>query len=156
MNALVNDQLSRLRLLFGDPSLKTMFHEAGQATRHPLFGMYTGRTPYPGPRMAGKDTVRVRPLMEYYTNLDDNVRKELQRRGRYPTKNMQNFYAKQLEEEKIYQSGKRAGQTYTKYHWNRRLHTDPDDSELLMRQEMVRGAGSNPGNLLKESFVLSA
>ena len=146
MNALVNDQLSRLRLLFGDPSLVNLFHQSGEGTRHPLFGMYTGRTPYPGPRTSGKDTERVRPLLEYYTNMDGDLKKELQRRGRFPGKNIQNFYAKELEEERVYRSGKKVGQTYRRNHWDRRLHTDPTDSELLMRQEMVRGAGSNPGN----------
>ncbi|MBU0662940.1 MAG: DEAD/DEAH box helicase [Proteobacteria bacterium] len=146
MNALVNDQLSRLRLLFGDPSLHDLFHQSGKGTRHPLFGMYTGRTPYPGPRTSGKDNERVRPLLEYYTNMDADLRKELQRRGRYPAKNLHNFYARELEEERVYRSGKKTGQTYKKNNWDRRLHTDPSDSELLIRQEMVRGAGSNPGN----------
>lgn len=146
MNALVNDQLSRLRLLFGDPSLVDMFHQSNVGTRHPLFGMYTGRTPYPGPRTTGKDSERVRPLLEYYTNMDEDLRTELQRRGRFPGKNIQNFYAKELEEERVYRSGKKAGQTYTRHNWNQRLQTDPSDSELLMRQEMVRGAGANPGN----------
>lgn len=146
MNALVNDQLSRLRLLFGDPGLKELFHQLGDRRRHPMFGMYTGRTPYPGPRTAGKDKERVSPLLEYYTNMDDDLKRELQCRGRYPAKNIENFYAKELEEIKTYQSGKHAGKKYTKRNWKQRLHTDPSDSELLIRQEMVRGAGSLPGN----------
>jgi ATP-dependent helicase YprA (DUF1998 family) len=146
MNALVNDQLSRLRLIFGDPSLTDLFHEIGENSRHPLFGMYTGRTPYPGPRSAGRDSERVRPLLEYYANMNDGLRVELQRRGRYPAKDIESFYSKELEEERIYQSGQRAGKSYTKHNWKRRLHTSPGDSELLMRQEMVRGAGSYPGN----------
>ncbi len=146
MNALVNDQLSRLRLLFGDPALKDLFHKGGGASRQPLFGMYTGRTPYPGPRTSGKDKERVRPLLEYYTRMGEDLRFELQRRGRYPAKDIGNFYSRDLEEEKTYKTGQRAGQSYTRYNWNRRLHTSLDDSELLMRQEMVRGAGSNPGN----------
>ena len=146
MNALVNDQLSRLRLIFGDPSLSDMFHQLGKDARHPLFGMYTGRTPYPGPRTAGKDSERVRPLLEYYTNMDEDLRAELQRRGRFPAKNIESFYAKELEEEGVYKSGKNVGKPRRSYHWKQRLHTDPSDSELLMRQEMVRGAGSNPGN----------
>ena len=44
MNALVNDQLGRLRAIFGDPRLVEMF--AGWAGRPPTFARYTSRTPY--------------------------------------------------------------------------------------------------------------
>ena len=62
MNALVNDQLARLRLIFGDPEVAREFRDS---RRGPLsrFGMYTGRTPYPGPRSAGRDGDRVAPLL---------------------------------------------------------------------------------------------
>ena len=51
MNALVSDQLSRLRRLMGDPENKFRRIFSGYApdARRPQFGMYTGRTPYPGP-----------------------------------------------------------------------------------------------------------
>ena len=51
MNALVSDQIGRLRRLIGDPNHKfvQIFREtAGNNARRPQFGMYTGRTPYPG------------------------------------------------------------------------------------------------------------
>ena len=51
MNALVSDQVSRLRRLIGDPSNKflNIFRATcGEQARRPQFGMYTGRTPYPG------------------------------------------------------------------------------------------------------------
>lgn len=51
MNALVSDQISRLRRLIGDSENKfiKIFREVcGQDVRRPQFGMYTGRTPYPG------------------------------------------------------------------------------------------------------------
>ena len=51
MNALVSDQISRLRRLIGDPENKfiKIFREiCGQDVRRPQFGMYTGRTPYSG------------------------------------------------------------------------------------------------------------
>ena len=146
MNALVNDQLSRLRLLFGDPAVAREFDSLGPEARHPLFGMYTGRTPYPGPRTAARDRERVRPLLEYYTTLTPDLRAELTRLGRYPAKDLEAFYGKSLEEPAVYKSGKKAGQSYTKYHWKKRLHTHPGDRELLTRQEMVRGAGTRPGN----------
>lgn len=52
MNALVSDQVSRLRRLIGDPDNKfisTFRDFCGEYSRRPQFGMYTGRTPYPGP-----------------------------------------------------------------------------------------------------------
>lgn len=146
MNALVNDQLARLRLLFGDSGLTALFPKGKARRPQATFGMYTGRTPYPGPRQAGKDLARVRPLMEYYTGMSASLRAELQRLGRYPAKDIERFYGKDLEEEQTYQSGQRQGQTYTRYHWSQRLHTQPGDRELLTRQEMVHGAGARPGH----------
>jgi ATP-dependent helicase YprA (DUF1998 family) len=145
MNALVNDQLSRLRLLFGDMSLAQAFSELGGECRHPTFGMYTGRTLYPGPRTASKDSKRVMPLMDYYTNIDPDLLDELQRLGRYPAKDLEGFYAKHLERERIIQSGERKGKTRKEYNWKKRLQTQSEDRELLMRQEMVQGAGTIPG-----------
>ena len=51
MNALVSDQISRLRRLIGDPDHRfvNIFREiCGGNSRRPQFGMYTGRTPYAG------------------------------------------------------------------------------------------------------------
>lgn len=51
MNALVSDQISRLRRLIGDKDGRflSIFHDTcGEDARRPQFGMYTGRTPYPG------------------------------------------------------------------------------------------------------------
>jgi hypothetical protein len=66
MNALVNDQLGRLRLLLGEPAVAAAFRALGPAGRSPRFGMYTGRTAYPGPRRTDRDSDRVKPLLEYY------------------------------------------------------------------------------------------
>ena len=51
MNALVSDQVSRLRRMIGDPDkkfIKIFRNICGDEVRRPQFGMYTGRTPYPG------------------------------------------------------------------------------------------------------------
>ncbi len=146
MNALVNDQLSRLRNLFGDPALATAFHEISKGSRHPHFGMYTGRTPYPGPRDTAKDGERVAPILEYYLTMDRELEQNLRNLGRYPAKDLTGFYAKHLEEEGVYRTGKKTGKSYTKYHWDKRLHTQPGDRELLTRQEMVAGSGTQPGH----------
>ncbi len=145
MNALVNDQLARLRLLFGDESVAAAFRALGPGRRHPLFGMYTGRTPYPGPRDASKDRERVAPLLEYYTSLDECLGQELRRLGRYPAKDLESFFGKDLAQPRTYATGKRVGKAYTRHKFDQRLHTQPGDRELLTRQEMVRGAGTRPG-----------
>jgi len=146
MNALVNDQLSRLRLLLGDPAVADAFKVLGDGRRFPRFGMYTGRTPYPGPRTPRRDAERVKPLLDYYLGLSPEVEERLRRLGRYPAKDLQAFYAQNEARRRTYQSGKRVGQEYTDHNWERRLHTGPDDRELLTRQEMVHGAGSRPGH----------
>ncbi|MEW6709392.1 MAG: DEAD/DEAH box helicase [Candidatus Riflebacteria bacterium] len=147
MNALVNDQLARLRLLFGDISVSGCFKELVDINRHPTFGMYTGRTPYPGPRKPERDQERVKPLLEYYLkDMDDDLRLKLQRLGRFPAKDLPAFFAEEEARVQTYQTGARQGRTYTQHNWPKRLHTQPADRELLTRQEMVHGAGTLPGN----------
>ena len=141
MNALVNDQLARLRLLLGDPATAAAF-TALPAKRHPTFGMYTGRTPYPGPRNAARDGGRVGPLLEYYTGLDPQLSAHLKNLGRFPAKDLQKFFGKELAEKKVSAKHKET----TRHHWDKRLHTSPGDTELLTRHEMISGAGSLPGN----------
>lgn len=48
MNALVSDQLARFRKIIGSDKFREVFTMDTHATRIPHFGMYTGRTPYPG------------------------------------------------------------------------------------------------------------
>ena len=146
MNALVNDQLSRLRLLLGDPAVAGAFQELGPGARFPRFGMYTGRTPYPGPRKAGRDRERVQPLLEYYLGLSPEVEQRLRRLGRYPAKDLEQFFARHEVRQTVYKSGKKQGQPRTLYNWDRRLHTGDGDRELLTRQEMVHGVGTRPGH----------
>jgi ATP-dependent helicase YprA (DUF1998 family) len=145
MNALVNDQLARLRLLFGDPAITTTFRN-GTGGRFPRFGMYTGRTPYAGPRSAAKDGDRVAPLLDYYLGMEAELEGRLRQLGRYPAKDLRAFYAKQEARRATYQSGERAGKEYTRHNWDRRLHTGVEDRELLTRHEMVHGVGTIPGH----------
>jgi ATP-dependent helicase YprA (DUF1998 family) len=63
-NALVNDQLGRLRLLFGSHEISTWFTTNGG--RPARFARYTSRTLYPGVRTAARDQERLRPLLRYY------------------------------------------------------------------------------------------
>ena len=64
MNALVNDQLSRIRKLFGGIEASKII-SSGRG-RPITFGSYTGRTPYPGPRTSGDDTRHIEPLFDDY------------------------------------------------------------------------------------------
>lgn len=93
MNALVNDQLGRLRTLFGDEDVRRWFEtEAGRPAK---FGRYTGRSLYPGKRNGKRDQARLQSL-KYYLDLEDAARDgdpakkelvdELKRKGRWPAK----------------------------------------------------------------------
>ncbi|WP_032389486.1 DEAD/DEAH box helicase [Rhodococcoides fascians] len=92
LNALVSDQTSRLRRLFGDERVAQYFRDHGG--RHPYFGMYTGRTPYPNTRTNERDKRRLAELVNYYSNLDKSDNKlvrELKERGRWPSKDLTEF-----------------------------------------------------------------
>jgi ATP-dependent helicase YprA (DUF1998 family) len=130
MNALVNDQLSRIRRLFGTEQASKIISK-GRAL--PVrFGSYTGRTPYPGQRKAGRDRQRIEPLFEnFYLPILANPENEAQLRsiGQLPEKDLIGFYAKDLVETK---SGR------VLRHWNKRLVTQPGDRELMIRDETQR------------------
>ena len=98
MNALVNDQLGRLRLLFADQRISDKFIKwSGRPAR---FARYTSRTLYPGVRDPRRDQTRLAPIRDYYiSNLeiarDPNspqqatakaLVRELQERGKWPAK----------------------------------------------------------------------
>lgn len=64
MNALVNDQLGRLRLLLADPRIVSLFTNwAGRPAR---FARYTSRTLYPGVRTSKRDQQRLASIGQYY------------------------------------------------------------------------------------------
>jgi hypothetical protein len=131
MNALVNDQLSRIRKLFGSPQASPII-SAGR----PLpvrFGSYTGRTPYPGPRSSARDTERIEPLFEdFYLPILANPQKEAQLRaiGQLPEKDLERFFGKQFEEIRATRTG-----SQRRRHWERRLLTQDGDRELMTRHE---------------------
>ncbi len=95
MNALVNDQLGRLRVLFGGNDLSRWFTD--RAGRPMKFARYTGRTLYPGRRRedTAKHWARLKEPLEFFTKLEDGAAKdaatreliaELRRRGKWPAK----------------------------------------------------------------------
>ena len=136
MNALVNDQLSRVRKLFGTPQSSGIV-SLGRS-RPIRFGGYTGRTPYPGPRTSARDTQRIEPLFESYflKIIDDSAKlEELQRIGQWPCKDLKAFYGKEFEEATQTSDGR--SRVYR--HWNERLKTQSTDRELMTRHEMQEG-----------------
>lgn len=98
MNALVNDQLGRLRAIFGDARTVTLFKS--WAGRPPRFARYTSRTPYAGVRTRDKDSRRLRAFDDFYVEIQrqaDGPASEEQRqskallaqlktRGKWPAK----------------------------------------------------------------------
>ena len=122
MNALVSDQLGRIRNIIGredDAYTKLMKIEShNQNIRRLRFGMYTGRTPYPGKEDKNKDKNLAKLLKKTYLNEDTDkkgIYTKLKKIGRIPSKNLENFI------ESLYEGKQK---------------TDENDSELLTRTEM--------------------
>lgn len=138
MNALVNDQLGRLRGLFGDPRLVALFNT--WAGRPPRFGRYTSRTPYAGVRTSQRDSAKFRAFDEFYVDIerrahDPNsdghdearrLRRALKERGKWPAKPDLRAW---LGEKGTRWKDSKTGAFV-------RGVTLPDDSELLTRHEI--------------------
>ena len=138
MNALVNDQLGRLRLLFGDPRIvKEFMNWSGRPAR---FARYTSRTLYPGVRDPRKDQNRLAPIKKYYVkNLEESqdpkspkkdsakaLVHELKKRGKWPSKpDLISWYGKKNTAWQDNKSGN-----------FKRCVTLPSDPELLTRHEV--------------------
>ncbi len=138
MNALVNDQLGRLRLLFGDERIVAKF--TAWAGRPARFARYTSRTLYPGVRDKKKDSTRLKAIGDYYVRYLELAQgpaspeqqaavrmvEELKERGKWPAK-----------PDLLAWFGKKSS------HWRdantgefRRCVTLPGDSELFTRHEV--------------------
>lgn len=134
MNALVNDQLGRLRTMFGDPRTVALFEK--WAKRPALFARYTSRTPYAGQRSGRKDGSRLAPIGDFFGEIEDaKVRYDsdpiseedkraselftaLLKRGKWP--------AKESVSEWLGKSGP----------WKNRANRRPHDAELITRHEV--------------------
>ncbi|HEY9059692.1 MAG TPA: DEAD/DEAH box helicase [Pseudobacteroides sp.] len=120
MNALVSDQLGRLRRMIGDQNgnFRKVFREYSfdNNSRSPQFGMYTGRTPYPGPLDSDKSKKLADTMRNDILNREPELISDLIKIGRYPSKVDFLSYVDALE---------------------MGIHTtQPDDAELITRQEM--------------------
>lgn len=118
MNALVADQLTRLRRMFGNTSGADELER--RFGRRIQFGMYTSRTPYPGQYSTRKNDYRVKRVIDHYVDLlqnDPELFSELSNNGRIPTKDLLGFRNRGHRKETQYR-------------------TQPGDTELFTRQEM--------------------
>jgi ATP-dependent helicase YprA (DUF1998 family) len=151
MNALVNDQLGRLRLLFGDDRVAGQF--TAWAGRPARFARYTSRTLYPGVRTRAKDQSRLKPIERFYISLlqqvagpdspqRDQAREliaNLQRRGKWPAKpDLQGWYGASHER---WQDGQGRFS---------RAVVRPEDAELFTRHEVL----DSPPDLLVTNYSM--
>lgn len=135
MNALVNDQLGRLRLLLGDPRIVQRF--VGWSGRPARFARYTSRTLYPGVRDKDKDQDRLKPIGKYYVKALEvasgppspeqaaaaRLVDELKKRGKWPAKpDLAAWYG--------------TGRWLDKNGDFKRCVTLPEDPELVTRHEV--------------------
>lgn len=120
MNALVADQMGRLRHMIGNEGgFHDVVSELAPGVRIPQFGMYTGRTPYPGKFNKKRNEEFANTLEEHIINKDDATKEKLIELGKYPSKKDLKAFVERLRSGSI-------------------KLTAPDDSELIMRQEMQR------------------
>lgn len=152
MNALVNDQLGRMRSMFGDPRTVVLFKKwAGRPAR---FARYTSRTPYPGVRTSDKDGRKLKPLDDFYVEIQrtaegpDSEEKqqaqallaELKARGKWPAKpDLPAWFG---EKGALWQDKKTGA--------FKRAVTLPDDVELVTRHE----AQATPPDLLVTNYSM--
>lgn len=133
MNALVNDQLSRLRSMLGDPRVVALFKSwAGRPAR---FARYTSRTPYAGIRTVKGDQRSLKSFEKFYVDLAERAAAgeeaasvlvdDLKVRGKWPAKpDVVAWYG--------------TGHWKNKADDFRRAITQPDDAELITRDEVQR------------------
>lgn len=149
MNALVNDQLGRLRTLFGDPRTIALFEK--WANRPALFARYTSRTPYAGLRSARKDGSRLASIGDFFGEIEDAKRRfesdpisdedgraaglfeTLHKRGKWPAKESVSDWL---------------GKPPTP--WTKRANRRAHDAELLTRHEVH----TSPPDLLITNYSM--
>jgi hypothetical protein len=89
MNALVNDQLTRLRKMFGNEDVANFIEQ--QRGRRATFGIYTSKTDYAGTRDKKKDNRLQIKIKELYSGDALKRKADLSAEGLWPAKNMQSF-----------------------------------------------------------------
>ncbi len=123
MNALVSDQVGRLRRMIGDSEgkfIKIFRNICGDNVRCPQFGMYTGRTPYPG----------TQPSLEQDRKLEKTLKKIA-----FPQNESGEEYFKRLLKEGKIPAKVDMDLFLQKLHEGRHV-TNDEDAELITRFEM--------------------
>jgi len=118
MNALVSDQVGRLRRMIGTPEFRRIFKNKSGSNRIPTFGMYTGRTAYSGTTTPKYDKDYANTLRKDILELNPELQNKLKDMGRYPAKDNLQSFIESLEKQSIY--------------------NNKNDSELLTRHEMQK------------------
>ncbi|MGF7131364.1 ATP-dependent helicase YprA (DUF1998 family) [Paraburkholderia sp. EB58] len=137
MNALVNDQLGRLRSIFGDARVVSRFNE--WCGRPPRFARYTSRTPYAGVRTAKRDQTKFKSFEAFFVETERlaneepsheqaraaQLRAELKAKGKWPAKpDLTEWF------------GDKGSRWAGKDGEFKRAVTLPADSELITRHEV--------------------
>lgn len=119
MNALVSDQLGRLRRMIGngENGFHALLEKIAPNCRVPQFGMYTGRTPYAGAPNEAKNKDLAATLEKDILNQDSDVKDKLKEIGKYPSKQDLASFINRLKN-------------------NETILTDELDAELITRHEM--------------------
>jgi len=119
MNALVSDQLGRLRRMIGngEAGFHSLIDELAPGSRVPQFGMYTGRTPYPGIPDMQQNIGLAETMDKDILQQPDDVKDKLKELGKYPSKKDLSAFINRLNN-------------------NEAVLTDPADAELITRHEM--------------------
>lgn len=163
MNALVSDQMTRLRRLFGDDRVKKMFQE--ESGRNVQFGMYTSRTPYAGEQSASKDRYQLNDILNYYTKLEetqsDKVEK-MKERGKWPAKDLQAFKNSKKTNRDRYRGKSDDAELFTRHEMQETppdiLVTNYSMLEYMLMRPIERSIWEDTRNWLSESednqFVL--
>jgi len=122
MNALVADQISRLRRIIGTEAFAGIYSDVVDADiRRPQFGMYTGRTPYPGitPKDSyDKDLAKSLKRLLVSSGLSEEIHEKLLKEGKIPAKYNLEHFIENLEKGTHF--------------------TDSKDAELITRFEMQK------------------
>lgn len=119
MNALVSDQVGRLRRMIGngENGFHSLLNEMAPGSRVPQFGMYTGRTPYAGKADRNKNRKLADTMEKDIFLQSEEVKKKLWELGKYPSKKDLGAFIERLRNQED-------------------CVTDPQDAELITRHEM--------------------
>lgn len=119
MNALVSDQVGRLRHMIGngENGFHRLINEMAPGSRVPQFGMYTSRTPYSGKADGAQNKNLADTIERDLLGQPEKTKKDLRKLGKYPSKKDLSAFVERLRKQE-------------------NCLTDPMDAELITRHEM--------------------